>query len=142
MDLGLTLGSLLAITILALIAAKLFPVSSGLDEGRVKRNLKRYEPDLEFGKTYVATGGKIALAEIINRPDVIGLTHLLGDRVVCRILTASDIKRVHRGRAKLAIELNDFTQPEISMVFPTDVAADAENLLNSISKPAETAHAA
>lgn len=142
MDLGLTLGSLVAIIILALLAAKMFPNTGRLDADRVMRNLKRYAPEADIGDIMVDATGKVAIAALNAPVGSFGLARLLGDRVVCRLLTSADIRKVYKDHARMTLVFNDFTQPEITLTMPADTLPKAVKLLDSFTSQQETAHAA
>jgi|GEM_PF-1507724 len=143
MDLGLTLGSLVAIIILALVAARMFPTSKQrLDADRVTRNLKRYAPDANIADIMIDSTGKVAITRLNAPKDSFGLARLLGDRVVCRLLTSADIRKVYKDHARITLVFNDFTQPEITLTMSADRLPNATALLDSFTSHEETAHAA
>lgn len=142
MDLGLTLGSLVAIIILALLAAKMFPNKGRLDADRVARNLMRYAPAADISDIMVDATGKVAVAALNAPADSLGLARLLGDRVVCRLLTSADIRKVYKDHARLTLVFNDFTQPEITLSMPLDTLPKTVKLLDRLTSQQETANAA
>ncbi|WP_286831169.1 MULTISPECIES: hypothetical protein [Kordiimonas] len=142
MDLGLTLGSLVAIIVLALLTAKLFPNTGRLDADRVARNIVRYAPEAQVADVMVDATGKVALAALDAPADCFGLARLLGDRVVCRLLTSADIRKVYKDHARITLVLNDFTQPEITLTMPAATLAQATKLLDGFANREEATHAA
>ena len=130
----LLLGSLAAIVVTAFIAARLFPVKNPLDDGRVTRNLMRYEPDAVVGDIYITTDGKAALAKLEAPEESIGMTVQLGDRVVCRILRAADIKKAETRDDKLVIRFDDFTQPSVTRPFDADSLSAVRALVNKVAR--------
>ncbi len=142
MDLGLTLGSLVAIIILALLASKMFPNKGRLDADRVKRNLKRYAPEAKISDIMIDSTGKVAIAALKAPDGSFGFARLLGDRVVCRLLTSADIRKVYKDHARITLVFNDFTQPEITLTMAADTLPKAVALLDSFTSQQETAHAA
>jgi len=142
MDLGLTLGSLVAIVILAFLASKMFPNRGRLDDDRVSRNLMRYEPDADIGDIFIDATGKFALVALKSPAENLGLVRLLGDRAVCRLLTDADIRSVFKDHARITLVLNDFTQPEITLTMSNDTLKSVADLLEAFTNKLESAHAA
>ena len=127
-------GSLAAIMVTAFIAARMFPVKNPLDDTRVRNNIVRFEADAVIAEILIADGGNAALAKLDAPAESIGLTVQLGDRVVCRILRASDIKRAEAKDGKLIIRLDDFTQPNVTLPFADkDKLTAARDLVNSVA---------
>jgi hypothetical protein len=133
MDPILLFGSLAAILVMAFVAARMFPVKNLLDDGRVRRNITRYEPDAVVTDIYIANDGKAALAKLEAPADSVGLAVQLGDRVVCRILHAADITRVEKRDAKLVIHFDDFTQPSVSLLFDETTLPKAHELVSALT---------
>jgi hypothetical protein len=126
-------GSLAAILVTAFIAARMFPVKNPLDDTRVRRNLMRYEPDAVVTDIYIAKNGKAALAKLDAPADSLGLAVQLGDRVVCRILHATDIRRIEKRDGKLVIHFDDFTQPSVTLLFEGTTLSKACELVNTFA---------
>ena len=127
-------GSLAAILVTAFIAARMFPVKNPLDETRVRKNLLRYEAGAVVTEIHIADGGKAALARLEAPLESIGLAVQLGDRVVCRILRAADIRRASTRGNKLVIHFDDFTQPSVTLPFADENKRKAaQDLVNSVA---------
>ncbi|NVJ99619.1 MAG: hypothetical protein HWE25_15830 [Alphaproteobacteria bacterium] len=142
MNIELTIGSLLAIAALAWIAGRLFPVTKPLNEERVIRNLVRYEPDAKFDEILLSEDGQTAFVPLLAPENTIGLLHQLGDRVVCRIMGASEIAATRIDHASLTIVTQDFTQREVKLFLSEKPMATARKALNAITDTQETRHAA
>ena len=127
-------GSLAAIMVTAFIASRMFPVKNPLNDTRVRKNIMRFEADALVVEVLIADGGMAALAKLDAPTESIGLTVQLGDRVVCRILRSSDIKRADAKGGKLIIRLDDFTQPNVTLPFADkDKLIAARDLVNSVA---------
>ncbi|WP_417448797.1 hypothetical protein [Kordiimonas sp.] len=132
------LGSLAAILLLAFIAMRMFPVKAPLDDGKVTRNLQRYEPDAKISEIYLTEDGKAALIQLQAPANALGLTVQLGDRVVCRVITGQDIKRADISHGKLVIHFDDYTQPAIKLAYGIEVLPKVQDLVNTVATSGPT----
>ncbi|WP_417456954.1 hypothetical protein [Kordiimonas sp.] len=136
-------GSLAAIIVTALIAWRMFPARTPLDDGIVRRNLARYAPDARIASVYLSKNAKAAVASLTSPASSIGLAVRMGDRVVCRILQAADIKSVQVTGETLFLVFDDFTQPNIKLEFEPAVLAEAAPLFDALTTVnGELTHAA
>lgn len=142
MDISLTVGSLIAITILSWVASRLYPVNKPLTASRVENNLLRYAPEVKIQSIVLSEDGQSALVKLDSPQGQFGLLHQLGDRVVCRIMSRSDVARLYWGHANLTVASSDFTQPQVSLVLTDQNRKQAEDLLEPIMQARETLNAA
>lgn len=135
MDLIQISGSLIAIMVLALIAARLFPVKGGLTRERVLSNVTRFCPDIEFevlaAKVFVSAKGDAAVLVFPSPSDGIAIATALGDRVVVRHINDLSKVAVSRTKNSLALDTHDFTQPTIAIDLPEDQLSDLTALLTA-----------
>ncbi|WP_417463780.1 hypothetical protein [Kordiimonas sp.] len=136
-------GSLAAIIVTALIAWRMFPARTPLDDGIVKRNLARYAPDAHIAAIYLSRDKKAAVASLTSPASSIGLAVRMGDRVVCRILQATDIKSVQVSGETLFLTFDDFTQPNIKLEFSPAALTEVLPLFDALTTVnGELTHAA
>jgi hypothetical protein len=136
--LWLTLSSLAAIAILGWLAARLYPVSGVLDEERARRNLLRYEPGADIDAVYVSSDEATAVLRLKVPEGAVGLLHRLGDRVVCRILFAPDVKQAVWTDDLLTLVFDDFTQPKLSIRFSEDDKSDVKSTFATLANTQNT----
>ena len=136
------IGSLVAIMVVAFMASRMFPVRTMLDEGRVRRNLERYEPSARFSDILISSDGTVALAALNSPADSLGLAVQMGDRVVCRILTKADIRAFVANTGRVHVKFNDFTQPTLTLVLDTATEKKALALLGALTSQKDQQHAA
>lgn len=136
MDLIQVGGSLIAIIILALITAKLFPNTSRLTPDRIVRNVKRYCPDILFDpsdvQVFLGEDDMSAVLVFPNRKDGIALATALGDRVVVRHIPTVSELTVTPIADGLSISIGDFTQPSVKLILDD---TSRETLGNALSSP-------
>lgn len=118
MDPLLTIGSLIAISLLALVAGWLFPVRQTLNQERITRNFHRLYPDAVINDFIVDQQGKTAIISLENSREI-GLVIQLGDRIVCRRYKKSDPINWQLASNKLRLSFKEFTLPQIVMSFKT-----------------------
>lgn len=136
-------GSLAAIIVTALIAWRMFPARTPLDDGIVKRNLARYAPGAHIAAIYLSRDKKAAVASLTSPSSSVGLAVRMGDRVVCRILQAADIKRIQVTDETLFLVFDDFTQPNIKLEFEPALLAEVAPLFDALTTVnGELTHAA
>lgn len=139
-------GSLIAVTIVALIASRLFPSDRKLTKERVISNVIRYCPHIDLSGSnplvFISVAGNTAALLFPDKQDGIALISLLGDRVVVRELKNLQDVKISKTYAGISFNIGDFTQPKIQMRMPE---CERETLLAAIKSQAtqttETAHA-
>ena len=118
------IGSLIAVTIVALIAARLFPNKSKLTKERVISNVSRYCPHIDFGSetptVYLSETGDTAVQIFPHRHDGFAIATALGDRVVVREIADASTATITETDTGLSLDLDDFTQPAINMQLQPD----------------------
>ncbi len=139
-------GSLLAVTIVALIAARLFPNKSRLTRERVINNTARYCPHINLGSEnptiFISEPGDTAVLIFPNHRDGVAFATALGDRVVIREITDTNQLNISQTEAGLSIDMDDFTQPTFDMRLPQDQRQSLLSELTSYpNKKSEPAHA-
>jgi len=141
------IGSLIAVTIVALIAARMFPNSkSKLTRDRVIRNTARYCPHIDLGSTaptiFMSETGDTAILAFPNRNDGFAFTTALGDRVVVREVNDTSQLRIKKIETGLSIDMHDFTQPTLTIILQSkDCQALLTALQNHSPDQPEPAHA-
>ncbi len=134
------IGSLIAVTIVSLIAARLFPNKSKLTSERVISNTARYCPHIDLGSAtptiFISERGDTAVLIFPNRGDGVALATALGDRVVIRQLSVTETN------TGLSIGADDFTQPTLNIQLPP---GDRQSLMTALQNhstgQSEPAHA-
>ena len=118
------IGSLIAVAIVALIAARMFPNKSKLTRERVIHNTARYCPHIDLGSAaptiFISELGDTAVLIFPNYDDGISLATTLGDRVVIREIKDTGQLRIKETDSSLLIDLHDFTQPTLKLVLQSD----------------------
>lgn len=84
MDIYTFIGSLIAITLIALLASKLFNRPAPLNDARVKKNMRRTYP-IEIISRIIYSKDKMAALAVLDQENN-GFIYVNGDRIVCRIL--------------------------------------------------------
>lgn len=138
----LTASSLIAIAFLSFLAAKLYPAPAGLTPERAQRNMLRYEPDAEIASIFLSADKQVALVELAAPADTLGLLRQLGDRVVCRLVQRHEIETVRWQNDSLTLSFDDFTQPQISLIYAPEQRENLEAVVATILPQPETADAA
>ena len=136
------LSSLIAILLLALWAAKLFPVAEGLTEERVRKAYKRYAPDSDPDTLIISKNGKASLLSIVENSCEIGVITQLGDRQVCRTLTPATDFNWSIDSNTLCIRHGDFTQPAIKLELEPEELELARKILVKFEEKSGEQHAA
>ncbi len=135
MDLVQIGGSLIAIIVLAVIAARLFPVKGGLTRERVLRNVRRFCPDIEFevvsAKVFIGTKGEAAVLLFPDPHDGVAVATALGDRVVVRHIEDLSTITASRNKSGLTVDTHDFTQPTVALDLPEEQVSDLMALLTT-----------
>jgi len=139
-------GSLIAVTIVALIAARLFPSKSKLTNERVINNTKRYCPHIDLGPEtptiFISKHGDTAVLIFPNHHEGVALATALGDRVVIREIGDTSQLRITETNTGLLVDMDDFTQPTLKIELPLE---DRQSLLavlrNQMTNQPEPAHA-
>jgi len=119
------IGSLIAVTIVALIAARMFRNPTKLTADRVLRNTARYCPHLDWEATTMTIISETGDSAIIilsddeyrqgDAQEGAALVTTLGDRVVVRELTRETKIKASKTKTGISIDIDDFTQPKIEM---------------------------
>lgn len=140
------IGSLIAVIIVALIAARLFPTKSKLTKERVINNVIRYCPHVDFTSAsplvYLSENHATAVALFPDHGDGFAIASALGDRVVVREIPDTNMVTVTETENGLSFDLGDFTQPTIEMLLSADQRRSLISQLTSLqSKKPEPAHA-
>lgn len=138
----LTVASLLAISLLGAFAGKLFPVSSGLNEQRVSRNLLRYEPLAEIERVFISSDKKAAIVHLNQPNKTFGLLLQLGDRVVCRVVSFTDVETATWEDSTVRLALQDFTQPTVTVALETADVDHVKTVIESVARQQEISDAA
>lgn len=133
MDPVQVLGSFAAIVITALLAWRMFPARTPLNDQIVRRNIARYAPEARIASTFLSKNAKAAVASLTSPALGVGLAVRLGDRVVCRILQAADIKNVRTSGDTLVLTFDDFTQPSIKLDFDPSTLAEVSALFDELT---------
>ncbi len=135
MDLIQMGGSLVAIIILSLVTAKLFPNSSRLTPERIIRNVKRYCPDAVFAEEdvqlFVSEDSMSGVLVFPDNCDGIAIATALGDRVVVRHEPRVDKLSIEVNPDSIVILTDDFTQPSVSLKMEE---AAADHMMDSIMR--------
>ena len=140
------IGSLIAVTIVAWIASRLFHNPSKLTTERVIRNTARYCPHIDLTgentSVYISETGDTAVLAFPNRCDGIAIAAALGDRVVVREIT--DIHEINMSETdtELVLDIGDFTQPKIRLKLPAYARGSLRHAIeHQTAKETEAAHA-
>jgi len=142
LDLITTLGSLAAILILGLLAGKMFPVKIMLNDERVRRNMARYAPEAIVSEVLVGNDGRSAIVLLTAPDQCFGLVRQMGDRIVCRLVSAAEAVAVLPEHAKLTLVFDDFTQPEVKLLLDGDAQARALAAVKTVTSKSEALDAA
>lgn len=140
------IGSFIAVTIVALIASRLFKNNGTLTVERVVRNTARFCPHIDLSSespcVFISETGDSAVLVFPNKEDGFALLTALGDRVVVREITDVRDMKLSETKTGLSFEMNDFTQPKIQLNLPEP---ERKSLLVAIKippiEPTESAHA-
>ncbi len=140
------IGSLIAVAIVALIAARLFPTKNKLTKERVINNVARYCPHINLASApplvYLSENNATAVAVFPNRSDGFAIASALGDRVVVREIPDAKLVTITKSENGLSFNLGDFTQPTIEIQMPADQRqALISKLTSRPSEKPEPAHA-
>ena len=123
------IGSLIAVTIVAWMASRLFRNPNKLTIDRVMQNTARYCPHLDLEATASViiseTGGSAA----VILEEGFALLTTLGDRVVVREVTPTTKIKATKTNTGLMIDIDDFTLPKIEMRLND---TDCKSLLRAI----------
>lgn len=114
MDIYTFIGSLIAIALLALLAAKLFNRPAKLNDERVKKNMRRTYP-IEVISRIIYSKNKMAALAVLDQ-DNNGFIYVNGDRIVCRIL----VQHPDIYKDLVTFESESITDSPHSYVFGTD----------------------
>lgn len=138
----LTIASLLAIAVLAVIASKLFPIAANLDEKRVRRNMLRYEPTAQIVGVFISTDRQTALVQLTRPQKTFGLVRQMGDRVVCRVIFPTDIGTYTWQNSVVHLSLQDFTQPTVTLSLGAADVDQVKEVIDSVAPQQEITDAA
>lgn len=140
------IGSLIAVTIVAWIASRLFHSPNKLTVERVIRNTARYCPHIdltaETPTVFISKDGGTAVLVFPKRSDGIALLTALGDRVVVREISDLQTIEILKTGTELRLDINDFTQPTLKInLSETDQGALLAAIEQQPAKHTEAAHA-
>ncbi len=133
--------SLMSITLLAFLAAKLFPVKEVLNLASVQAEYQRYNPEAVIDTIILGLDHKAALLKLTQPQDQLGIVTRLGDRLVCRTVGKDDIASFAVSGDTLTINSDDFTQPYVSIRLDPDEMQSAQRLITSFTEPEGATHA-
>lgn len=113
MDILQILGSFIAILLLTGLVYFLFPQKHMFTEDTVRKEAKRYEPELAFTQLILSRNIPTAILLTKEPADTALIVTGLGDGLVCRKLErGANIKWAVTGE-KLRLDMHDFTCPAI-----------------------------
>lgn len=114
MDILQILGSFIAILLLTGLVYVLFPENHPFTEDIVRREAKRYEPDLVFTQLMLSSNTHAAIMLTDDPSGTILIISGLGDGLVCRKLEkGANITWALTGE-KLLLDMHDFTCPAVT----------------------------
>lgn len=146
MDIIQLAGSLIAILLLALLAWRLFPVQSKMDIDRVKRNIRRYCPDLSEdiannARIFISSCGQAAIADLKTNNGIVVLRQT-GDRIAVRRFGSETNMRVTQKNNSLRIDIHDFTMPAFMVDLDDNNKTELMQILEAYcTRNGATAHA-
>lgn len=140
------IGSLIAVAIVALIAARLFPTKIKLTRERVINNVARYCPHIDLASApplvYLSENNATAVVVFPKHSDGFAIASALGDRVVVREIPDANTVTITESENGLSFDLGDFTQPTIEIQMPGNQRqALISKLTGQPSEKPEPAHA-
>lgn len=145
MDIVQIVGSLIAISVLALIAGRLFRAPEKLTAERVVRNIARYCPDIDIEAVQpdivLGQKGKAAVARFGDAADGIAIVTAFGDRVVVRHIPDVSTVDAAPSTEGVNISMHDFTQPTVALALDEGSRETLLEWLNTPLTQNETAHA-
>jgi len=132
--------SFISITLMALLAAKLFPAKDILSVQSAEADYKRYDPDAQIDTTILGLDHKTALLKLKAPIEQLGIVTRLGDQLVCRTAHKGDVASFSVNGSRLLISSHDFTQPSVSIrLNPADIKS-AQQLVTAFTADAEASH--
>jgi hypothetical protein len=112
--------SFASITLLAVIAAKLYPAKDILTAASAVQDYQRYNPEAQI-ETAILGQDHLTAILLLNSPsNQLGIVTRLGDRLVCRTAHKGEIASFSVNGDHLSFDTNDFTQPKISIRLDPD----------------------
>jgi len=117
MDPILLIGSLIAISLLAGLATKLFPAKAALESHSAAVDYQRYNPDAKIETPLLSKTEDAAIIPVLEPRGQLGLVTKLGDQLVCRTLTINEPPLTSIVGNRLTLSHQDFTQPPLTLVY-------------------------
>lgn len=132
--------SFVSISMLALFAAKLFPVKDILSAQSATTDYQRYNPDAQIDTAILGLDHKTALLKLKAPAGQLGIVTQLGDELVCRTAEKGDLDGFAVNGDKLSVHSHDFTQPSFTIRLGTNELEQAQQLVSCFTADMEAPH--
>jgi len=135
------IGSLTAISLLAWLAARLFPTRDKLESSDVIVDYQRFNPDAQIETPILSKTEDAAIVPVRIPAGQLGLVTKLGDQLVCRTLTADQPPLTSIVGNRLTLSHQDFTQPPLTLVYSDADIAKIHTLIAALTPMERIPHA-
>ena len=134
------LFSLVAILFTAYIVSRMFPHSTAITKKGAKEHYLRFSPDAIQADALISKSGQSALVLTCTPEKELGVLTVLGDKIVCRTLLATDGLNWQLNTDTITLHHSDYTQPVVTLDFSTDNAEKARQAIAMLALPKEHAN--
>lgn len=128
--------SFVSISLLALLAAKMFPAKDILNAETATADYQRFSPGARIDTAILGLDHQTALLALKAPADQLGIVTRLGDRLVCRTAHKGDVASFNVNGDKLSIASHDFTQPTVSIKLSSDMMGAVQQLITDFTAEA------